>query len=208
MTIKNIITIFLLLFVGLSLIFIILKERTSNEIEVKVIPNEVLKETKEVKMIPSEALKETKEVKIIQSEAFKETKEVKVIPSEAFKETKNELMIDKISFTGVKAYYFHTTIRCKTCKTMEKYINETITTYFSKDIADGKLIFSTLNVDELENKHFIQDYKLNTKSFVLSKLKDDKELKWENLDRIWEFVRNKEEFVKYIKNETEKFLIK
>ena len=39
-----------------------------------------------------------------------------------------------------------------------------------------------VNVDEPANEHFIKDYQLYSKSIVIVKMQDGKELKWENLD--------------------------
>jgi len=52
----------------------------------------------------------------------------------------------------------------------------------------------------------VQDYQLYTKSVVLSLVKDGKEVKFKNLDKVWQLLRNKDKFYKYIKEETTNFL--
>lgn len=106
----------------------------------------------------------------------------------------------------VIAYYFHGTHRCTTCLTIERYSRESIEKYFSKDIQDGILEFKPLNVEEPENRHYIQDYQLYTRSLVLALYKDDKQLKWKNLSEVWSYVSDKEKFYQYVKDETERFL--
>jgi hypothetical protein len=103
----------------------------------------------------------------------------------------------------VIAYYFHGTFRCTTCRTIEEYSHDAIQTYFAKELANGKLEFRPLNVEEPENKHFIQDYQLVTRSLVLSLVSDGKEMKWKNLADVWKLVRDKEKFYQYVKDEVE-----
>ena len=106
----------------------------------------------------------------------------------------------------VIAYYFHGTFRCTTCRTMEKYSHDAIQQYFSKELGNGKLEFRPVNVEESENRHFIQDYQLFSKSLVLSLVTDGKEMKWKNLTDIWTLVNDKDKFFQYVKNEAEGFL--
>jgi len=108
--------------------------------------------------------------------------------------------------TKVIAYYFYTNFRCQSCYTIEKYTKEAIEGNFEDELASRKLVFTPVNVEEKENEHFLSDYQLYTKSVVLSLVKDGEEMKFKNLKKVWEFLRNKEEFYKYIKEETQKFL--
>ena len=106
----------------------------------------------------------------------------------------------------VIAYYFHGTHRCTTCQTIEKYSQEAIEQYFSNELKNGKMVFKPLNVEEAENRHFIQDYQLFSKSLVISLVKDGKEVTWKNLTDVWKNVGDKERFFQYVKGEVEKFL--
>jgi hypothetical protein len=106
----------------------------------------------------------------------------------------------------VIAYYFHGTFRCTTCRTIEKYSKEAIETYFASELKNGTLDFKPINVDEPENRHYIQDYQLYTRSLVLALYKDDKQLKWKNLSEVWSYVSDKEKFYQYVKDESERFL--
>jgi hypothetical protein len=100
----------------------------------------------------------------------------------------------------VVAYYFHGSFRCPTCHKLEQYSKEAIETNFNDAIASGRLEYKVVNVEDKGNEHYVNDYQLYTKSLILSLVKDDKEMKWVNLDKIWEYVRNKEKFVDYVKN--------
>jgi len=98
----------------------------------------------------------------------------------------------------VVAYYFHGAFRCVTCANMERYSREAIEANFKDALASGKLEFKAVNVEDRGNEHFVDDYKLYTKSLILSLVKDGKEVKSKNLDKIWELARNKQKFVEYV----------
>jgi hypothetical protein len=78
----------------------------------------------------------------------------------------------------VDVYYFHYSRRCYTCNMFE----------------------------EKQNRHFAQDYKLFTKQIILSQKEDGNEVKWKNLEKIWDLVRDKEKFKEYIRREIKQSL--
>ncbi len=100
----------------------------------------------------------------------------------------------------VIAYYFHGDMRCRTCHKLEQYSKEAIETNFKDELKSGKLEFKVINVEEKGNQHYGKDYQLYTKSLILSVVKEGKEIKWENMDKIWECVGNKQRFIDYVKN--------
>jgi hypothetical protein len=106
----------------------------------------------------------------------------------------------------VIAYYFHGTFRCYTCTNMEKYSREAIEANFEDALALGKLEFKVVNVEERGNEHFAKDYQLYTKSLILSLVKDGKEVRHKNLDKIWEYARNKQKFIDYVTSEINGFI--
>jgi hypothetical protein len=108
--------------------------------------------------------------------------------------------------TKVIAYYFHGNYRCYTCTKIESYSREAIEAYFADDLKTGQLEFRSVNVDEPANRHFIQDYQLHTRSLVLTLYRNNQQQKWKNLKDVWQLVRDKDRFYKYVKSETEQFL--
>jgi hypothetical protein len=112
----------------------------------------------------------------------------------------------KMQTLKVVAYYFHGTYRCITCRTIERYSKEAIERYFAQELKNGTLEFKPINVEEPENRHYIQDYQLFTRSLVLVRYKDDEQQEWKNLSEVWSYVRDKDKFYQYVKEETKKFL--
>lgn len=126
------------------------------------------------------------------------------------------LLINSINFTAftqedkpvkkVIVYYFHGTFRCPSCTKMQRYSQEAINNNFQDALKAGLLGFKTINIEEEGNEHFIDDYKLYTKSLILSLIQDKKEIKAKNLDKIWQFVGNKEKFLEYVTKEVRNFI--
>ncbi len=110
------------------------------------------------------------------------------------------------SSAKVVAYYFHGSFRCPTCMNMEKYSMEAIDLNFKDALDSGNLEFKVVNVEDRGNEHFVNDYKLYTKSLILSMIKDGKEVKSKNLDKIWELARNKQKFIDYVTGEVNAFM--
>ena len=106
----------------------------------------------------------------------------------------------------VIAYYFHGQMRCPTCHKLEQYSKEAIETNFKDALASGTLEFKVVNVEDKGNEHYGNDYQLYTKSLILSLVKDGKQIKWKNLDKIWEYVGNKQRFIDYVKSGVADFL--
>lgn len=104
------------------------------------------------------------------------------------------------------AYYFYTTHRCSTCLKIENLSKKIIEKYFSKELKENIIVFKPINIELPENKHYVEDYQLYTKSLIFSLFKDGKEIKWKNMDKVWLKVRNEEDFEKYIKEEMDSFL--
>ena len=107
--------------------------------------------------------------------------------------------------TKVLAYYLHGTFRCPTCMKLESYTREAIEESFKDELKDGRIEWRVVNTDEDGNGHFVKDFKLETKSVVLVAMQGGRQLRWKNLDKIWDLVGSKDEFKKYIRNEVSGF---
>ena len=95
--------------------------------------------------------------------------------------------------------YFHIPARCPTCHKIEKLSSQAVNANFADELKTGKVVWWVINVDEPENQHYNTDYQLYTKSLIISEVKDGKEVRWKNLEKIWTYVRNEEKFEDYVK---------
>lgn len=103
-------------------------------------------------------------------------------------------------------YYFHGNKRCPTCNTLEAYSKEAVEICFPSELESGRIEWQTVNYDKPRNEHFLTDYHLSFQSLVLVDMKDGKETGYKNLEKIWDLVGNKEEFITYVQNETADFM--
>ncbi|MGA1876241.1 MAG: nitrophenyl compound nitroreductase subunit ArsF family protein [bacterium] len=101
----------------------------------------------------------------------------------------------------VIAYYFHGRARCPSCVKIETYTKEALERDFAHQLKSGRLKWRPINVEEPDNKHYIQDYKLYTKSVIIADLKDGRQIRWKNLEKVWELLYHKDVFLNYIGDE-------
>jgi hypothetical protein len=103
-------------------------------------------------------------------------------------------------------YYLHGTFRCPSCNTIERLTKQAVEQGFAEQLATGRMQLKILNIEESGNEHFAEDYKLYTKSVILSDLKNGKEIQWKNLEKIWTLLHDEAKFIEYIKTEIKSYL--
>lgn len=102
-------------------------------------------------------------------------------------------------------YYFHGKARCSSCVKIEEYTAEAVRTGFAEELKAGSVEWHQVDTDEKKNAHFMKDYNLFTKSVVVVKVRDGRQVGFRNLDKVWEHLNSKERFVKYVQDETRAF---
>jgi hypothetical protein len=121
-------------------------------------------------------------------------------------DTTSQKVIPAQNVRKLVVYYLHGTYRCPSCNKIERLTKEAVEQGFAEQIRKGRVEMKILNVEEKGNEHFVDDYKLYTKSVILSDLKDGKEASWKNLDQVWTLLGNEAKFVEYIQKEVKTFL--
>jgi len=106
----------------------------------------------------------------------------------------------------VVVYYLHMNRRCMTCGKLEAYSKEAVETGFVEQLKDSSIVFRVENFETEGNEHFAKDYQLCSQSLILSRQHDGKETEWKNLNKIWNLVGNKEEFITYVRTEVADFV--
>lgn len=110
------------------------------------------------------------------------------------------------SNTKVIAYYFHRTVRCPTCLSIEQQAHEAVETAYSEELNSGKLEWHAVNIEEEGNEHFESDFDLSTSSLVIVQMNGDEVIAWKNLERVWELVEDPLGFQEYVWNELMEYL--
>lgn len=122
----------------------------------------------------------------------------------------DEAVEDKAKKDNIKliVYYFHATARCKECINIENFTKEIVETEFTKEKKSVKMIFRPLNIEDSVNEHYINDFNLDVSTVILSKLINNKQVGWKNLEHVWKYADDKPLFFKYVKDGIKDFLSK
>ncbi len=99
------------------------------------------------------------------------------------------------------AYYFHRTIRCPTCLSIESQSRDAINLLFPDRVS-----FHPVNIEEPGNEHFEKDFSLETQSLVLVEMTSEEVVRWKLLPKTWELVDDPLEFKKYVVREVATFV--
>ncbi len=106
------------------------------------------------------------------------------------------------------AYYFYTSKRCGPCTRIEHWAEEAVNTRFKDELASGKLRWRAVNVQQAENKHYIQDFQLYSKSVIIAEYQDGKSVRYENLKDVWKLYRDKPKYLDYVAGGIKTFMEK
>ena len=99
---------------------------------------------------------------------------------------------------GVTVINFHGKNRCRTCIHIGKLAQKTIDEEFSAEKKLGKIHWEIVNYDEPAHAHFTKDYSLVSPTVLITLWKEGKEVKWKNLEAVWDHVGDKTAFRAYI----------
>ena len=107
---------------------------------------------------------------------------------------------------GMIAYYFHSSVRCVSCETIESYAREAIETGFGDQIKGGSVQWRVLNYEESAHQNAVAKYEIIAPVVVLSRIEEGRETEWASLDRVWQLTDDKEAFVAYVQEEAHSLL--
>ena len=96
----------------------------------------------------------------------------------------------------VEVYYVHATIRCATCRTIEKMTREVIEKQFAGELADGRIRWR--EADFQEDEALARRYKIEASGVLVVRLRDGRETGFERLDEVWTLLNDPPAFAKYV----------
>ena len=107
---------------------------------------------------------------------------------------------------GLVVYYFHSNIRCPTCRSIESQAQETVQTHFASQLSNGEVIWKIVNYEQPAAKPLATKFEIQMPVVVLAKMKDGQIENWKRLDEVWAMVGDKPAFTKYVRGEIERML--
>ena len=105
----------------------------------------------------------------------------------------------------VEVVYFHRTQRCHGCIYAEEGTRYIVETYFKDELASGKVIFEVLDVQDKKNAAIVRKYGAFTSSLFINTIREGLD-HIEEVEEIWYFLDDDEEFAEVVKNKLEKSL--
>lgn len=104
------------------------------------------------------------------------------------------------------AYYFHRTMRCATCLSIEEQSREAIEQSYGGELGAGRLEWWAVNIEEPGNEHFEADFQLQSQLLVLVEMSGEQVTRWRLLPKVWELVEEPHGFQEFVATEVGVFL--
>jgi hypothetical protein len=102
--------------------------------------------------------------------------------------------------------YFHSNFRCSTCLTIEAWSKLTVQKAYASELKSGRIQWRVINIDQPGSEHFKKDYNLSGSTVIVSALKNGKQARWKNLDKVWDLLGDASAFERYIRDEVDGFI--
>jgi uncharacterized protein YcfL len=82
----------------------------------------------------------------------------------------NQKPAQAVSTNGdVEVYYFHMTVRCVTCKTVEAEARKNVEMFYADQVKAGKISFTALNLEEATGKAMGDKLGVNSQTLLIVK---------------------------------------
>jgi hypothetical protein len=106
----------------------------------------------------------------------------------------------------VIAYYFHRTIRCETCLTMEAWAKEALDLHFEAELKAGRLVWRPIDFELAPNAHYEEEFSLESSSLVLVGPGESGASEPRNLEAVWDLVGDRRAYFEYVRKSVAEFL--
>lgn len=83
--------------------------------------------------------------------------------------------------TKLIVYYFHLTNRCHTCSSIETTVVSILNEKYKTELNDETIVFKSINVDDKANETLCKKYEAYGSTLAMTKMKDGKEVRKEDL---------------------------
>lgn len=100
----------------------------------------------------------------------------------------------------IEVVNFHATQRCVSCQTLGKLSEKTVSERFANEVASGKIIFKSVNVELQENSEIVNLYQANGSSLYINAIKDGKDHIVQNI-KVWQYLSDEAAFMNYLEKQ-------
>ena len=106
----------------------------------------------------------------------------------------------------VVVYYFHRTIRCVSCVRAEQWLDALLHERFAAAMAEGRLVLLILNVDEEANRHFAEEFDVQSSALWITQAVPGHTDRRTLAGEIWTRAHDKAVFDTYVGELVESYL--
>ena len=106
----------------------------------------------------------------------------------------------------IMVYYFHRTVRCFTCLSIEANVAQVIRDNFHQQIADGRLMWKPFNLDDPGGDEFEKEFDIAGNTLVVAEVVNDSHVRYKRLEEVWQLLGDPEGFSEYVTNEIKEFM--
>lgn len=106
----------------------------------------------------------------------------------------------------VVVYYFHRTIRCVSCVRAEQWLDALLHERFASAMAEGRLVLLILNVDEEANRHFAEEFGVESSALWITQAVPGHTDRRTPAAEMWARVHDKAAFDTYVGGLVESYL--
>lgn len=112
----------------------------------------------------------------------------------------------KVPADRVVVMYFHRTQRCPTCLRMGGYSEEAVVKGFAQQIKDGTVEFHYVDFQDKKNAALTKGYGISGPTLIVARVAKNKVVEFSNLEEIWTKNRDKNVFLKYVRDSVTAYL--
>jgi hypothetical protein len=106
----------------------------------------------------------------------------------------------------VIVYYFHRKFRCQSCEVLESSLLNTMQVTYADHFGAGKLAMCIINVDDPENRHYLEKFEIFSNSIVIVEKKSGAVSRYKNLESLWDISQDQNAITLLLQTEVAGFL--
>lgn len=106
----------------------------------------------------------------------------------------------------IVVYYFHRKFRCQSCDVLESTLQRTLQVTYADQFGAGRLAMCVINVDEPENRHYLEQFQILSNSIVIVRKKSGLVSSYKTLESIWDISQDREAIDQMLRTEVAGFL--
>jgi hypothetical protein len=103
-------------------------------------------------------------------------------------------------------WYFHGTMRCPTCQTIEALAHEVVQTDFAQELASGRVVWKTANYEKPFYSALAQKMQVRMPVVALARMAGDQLLESKTLEEVWGLVQDKTNFRDFLQKQIRQML--